>query len=122
MLVKDQYWDNAVITESQISTVPQCNMEFSSEEEAYKFYKNYAAQLGFKVRKGKVQCTLYGTVPGTSDGKAPITKQIFLCSKEGERSKKISEKAPKSKRNEKRTGCKADIRLESKNSKWVIYI
>ncbi|GMN64592.1 hypothetical protein TIFTF001_033660 [Ficus carica] len=114
-------WDNAIMPESQSSTVPQRNMEFSSEEEAYKFYKNYAEQKGFKVRKGKVQRTLDGKVPHTSDGKAPINKRIFLCSKEGKRSKKVSENTPKYERKETRTGCKAEIRIELKNGKWVIY-
>ncbi|GMN64698.1 hypothetical protein TIFTF001_033775 [Ficus carica] len=114
-------WDSAVLPESQRSTVPRLNMEFSSEEEAYGFYKKYAEQLGFKVRKGKVQRTLDGKVPHTSDGKAPINKRFFLCSKEGKRSKKVSEKTPKYERKETRTGCKAEIRIELKNGKWVIY-
>ncbi|GMN64600.1 hypothetical protein TIFTF001_033670 [Ficus carica] len=95
----------------QMLVVPQCGMEFPSEERAYNFYKNYAARLGFKVRKGKVQRTSNGM----------IQKRIFLCSKEGERSKKISGETPRYKRKETRTGCKAEIRIELKNSKWVIY-
>ncbi|PON44126.1 FHY3/FAR1 family [Trema orientale] len=33
--------------------VPQVGMRFSSEEEAYNFYKTYAKEIGFTVRKGK---------------------------------------------------------------------
>ncbi|GMN64719.1 hypothetical protein TIFTF001_033772 [Ficus carica] len=95
----------------QILVVPQCGMEFPSEERAYNFYKNYAARLGFNVRKGKVQRMSNGM----------IQKRILLCSKEGERSKKISGKTPRYKRKETRTGCKAEIRIELKNGKWVIY-
>lgn len=114
-------WDNAVMPESQSSTAPRLNMEFSSEEEAYNFYNNYAEQLGFKVRKGKVQRPSNRKVPHTSDGKAPINKRTFLCSKEGERSQKESEKTRKYRRKETRTGCQAEIRIELKNGKWVIY-
>ncbi|KAJ6968195.1 hypothetical protein NC653_036211 [Populus alba x Populus x berolinensis] len=32
---------------------PEVGMEFSSEEEAYKFYTSYANKIGFRTRKGK---------------------------------------------------------------------
>ena len=37
------------------SRVPEIEMVFSSEEAAYEFYKSYTNEIGFNVRKGKVQ-------------------------------------------------------------------
>lgn len=41
---------------------PEVGMEFSSEEEAYKFYTSYANKIGFRTRKGKVQRLSNGTI------------------------------------------------------------
>ena len=53
--------------------VPEIRMKFSSEEEAFKFYKKYAMEIGFKVRKGKVQQL----------ADKSLAKRYFYCSKEG---------------------------------------
>ena len=53
--------------------VPEIGMKFSSEEEALKFYKKYAMERGFKVRKGKVQRL----------ADKSLAKRYFYCSKEG---------------------------------------
>ncbi|KAJ4830528.1 hypothetical protein Tsubulata_029605 [Turnera subulata] len=89
---------------------PSLGMVFSSEEEAFKFYQNYADKMGFSVRKGKVQRLSDGT----------ITKRHFLCSRQGFRSKKQSAKMTKYKRKETRTGCVASIQCKAENGKWMI--
>jgi hypothetical protein len=58
--------------------VPELGMVFSSEEEAYEFYKSYADEIGFNVRKGKVQ---------RLTNKA-IRKRYLFCSREGFRLQK----------------------------------
>jgi len=89
---------------------PGVGMEFSSEEEAYKFYKGYANKIGFRTRKGKVQRLSNGT----------IRKGFFFCSKQGFRLKKQSDKITKYKRKETRTGCDAKIQFTVGNGKWVV--
>ncbi|KAJ6749834.1 hypothetical protein OIU85_000464 [Salix viminalis] len=85
-------------------------MEFSSEEEAYKFYEGYANKIGFRTRKGKVQRLSNGT----------IRKRFFFCSKQGFRLKKQADKITKYKRKETRTGCDAKIQFTVENGKWVV--
>ncbi|KAJ6870640.1 hypothetical protein NC652_036327 [Populus alba x Populus x berolinensis] len=88
---------------------PEVGMEFSSEEEAYKFYTSYANKIGFRTRKGKVQRLSNGT----------IRKRFFFCSKQGFRLKKKAGKITKYKRKETRTGCDAKIQFSVENGKWV---
>ncbi|KAJ6749839.1 hypothetical protein OIU85_000469 [Salix viminalis] len=89
---------------------PEIGMEFSSEEEAYKFYEGYANKIGFRTRKGKVQRLSNGT----------IRKRFFFCSKQGFRLKKQADKITKYKRKETRTGCDAKIQFTVENGKWVV--
>ncbi|KAJ0100522.1 hypothetical protein Patl1_21115 [Pistacia atlantica] len=74
--------------------VPELGMPFSSEDEAYNFYKNYAEQIGFNVRKGRIRRSANGT----------IRKRELYCSNEGFRSRKQSDKTKKFEKEEKRTG------------------
>ncbi|XP_048336067.2 protein FAR1-RELATED SEQUENCE 7-like [Ziziphus jujuba] len=97
--------------ESQLTVVPEKGMEFSSEEEAYEYYKNYAQQIGFSVRKGKVNRLADQT----------IRKRYLYCSREGiKSSKSSSNNITKYQRRETRTGCKAGIQLTVEGGKWVI--
>ncbi|GMN53200.1 hypothetical protein TIFTF001_022336 [Ficus carica] len=89
---------------------PEIGMEFSSEEEAYKFYKTYAEEVGFSVRKGKVTRLTDGT----------IRKRKFLCSRQGFKLKKISNKTTKYERKETRTGCNAYVQFTIEDGKWII--
>ncbi|XP_022738633.1 protein FAR1-RELATED SEQUENCE 12-like isoform X2 [Durio zibethinus] len=89
---------------------PELGMEFSSEDDAYKFYKDYANAIGFSVRKGKYQRSLNGT----------IRKRNFLCSNEGFRLNKPNSNAVRYRRKETRTGCKAMVQITSENEKWMI--
>ena len=90
--------------------VPKMGMKFSCEEEALKFYKKYAMEMGFKVRKDKVQWSANKT----------ITKRYFYCSSEGFRSKKQPTNMRRYMRKETRTGCKAMIQLTFKNEECFI--
>lgn len=89
---------------------PQLNMTFSGEEEAQKYYEEYAMKMGFKVRRGKGQLSSNGS----------LRKKTFLCTKEGLRSKKPLTDMKKYTRKETRTGCKAMIQFSIENGKWVI--
>ena len=56
------------------SSTPAIGMKFDCDDSAYKFYKEYAHQIGFSVLKHSVK---QGNV-----GK--IIRRTFSCSKEGE--------------------------------------
>ncbi|KAF4369047.1 hypothetical protein F8388_013376 [Cannabis sativa] len=60
------------LPENEKIKLPEVGMEFFYEEEAYNFYKKYAEEIGFSVRKGKV-------VRLTNRA---IRKRNFLCSRE----------------------------------------
>ncbi|KAM6547826.1 hypothetical protein CsatB_019502 [Cannabis sativa] len=99
------------LPENEKIKLPEIGMEFFYEEEAYNFYKKYAEEIGFSVRKGKV-------VRLTNRA---IRKRNFLCSREGFKSRKISfDKTTKYERKETRTGCEACIQLTVEDGKWVI--
>ncbi|XWS51114.1 hypothetical protein CRYUN_Cryun12cG0148800 [Craigia yunnanensis] len=85
-------------------------MEFSSEEDAYKFYKDYAKVTGFSVRKGKYQRSSNGT----------IRKRNFLCSSEGFRLNKPNSNAVGYIRKETRTGCEAMVQITNEDETWMI--
>ncbi|XP_044505142.1 protein FAR1-RELATED SEQUENCE 5-like isoform X2 [Mangifera indica] len=92
--------------------VPKLGMVFSSEQEGYEFYTNYATKRGFSVRKGKTQRLTDGT----------IRKRSLYCSKEGFRSESKSGKARKYQRKETRIGCNAMVQFTHNTDigKWVI--
>ncbi|KAJ0043683.1 hypothetical protein Pint_18471 [Pistacia integerrima] len=92
--------------------VPQLGMVFSSEEEAYKFYKNYATKMGFRIRRGKTQWLTDGT----------IRKRYIYCSAQGFRSENKSGKARKYQRKETRIGCDAMVQFthDKDSGKWEI--
>lgn len=103
------------------SQIPETGMEFPSEEAAYNFYKSYAKEIGFNVRKGKVQ--------KLSDGS--IRKRFLFCTREGFREKKQSTETARYQkdlskdkkgyqRKETRTGCKARVQFTVEKGKWVI--
>ncbi|XVE54809.1 hypothetical protein DITRI_Ditri03aG0112300 [Diplodiscus trichospermus] len=89
---------------------PELGMEFSSEEDAYKFYKEYAKAIGFSVRKGKYERSSNGT----------IRKRSFLCSCEGFRLNKSNSNAGRYRRKQTRTGCEAMVKITNENETWMI--
>ena len=93
--------------------IPLRGMVFRSEMEAEKFYYNYAENIGFKVRKGKVQRLSNGN----------IKRRFFLCSCEGFRAKNLNQSNQtknKYQRKETRTGCNAHVQVTLENGQWVI--
>ncbi|CAI9771019.1 unnamed protein product [Fraxinus pennsylvanica] len=78
---------------------PFKGLEFSSADEAYKFYYTYAAITGFKVRIGQL-------FRSKNDGS--ITSRRFVCSKEGHQ-------------HPSRVGCGAYMRIQRQESgRWVV--
>lgn len=78
---------------------PYKGLEFSSANEAYKFYSLYAASTGFRVRIGQL-------FRSKNDGS--ITSRRFVCSKEGHQ-------------HPSRVGCGAFMRIQKKESgRWVV--
>lgn len=78
---------------------PYKGLEFSSANEAYKFYSLHAASTGFKVRIGQL-------FRSKNDGS--ITSRRFVCSKEG-------------RQHPSRVGCGAFMRIQRKESgRWVV--
>ncbi|KAL9669268.1 hypothetical protein QQ045_006812 [Rhodiola kirilowii] len=80
------------------TVIPYVGMEFSSANEAYKYYFVYAAHAGFRIRVGQL-------VRSNLDGS--ITSRIFVCSLEG--------------RDHCRIGCGAYLRTKKQDSgTWVV--
>ncbi|KAM7485175.1 hypothetical protein LguiA_001184 [Lonicera macranthoides] len=78
---------------------PHKGLEFSSANDAYKFYNTYAAYTGFKVRIGQL-------FRSKNDGS--ITSRRFVCSKEGHQ-------------HPSRVGCAAFMRIQRQESgRWVV--
>ncbi|XAR48701.1 hypothetical protein NMG60_11031600 [Bertholletia excelsa] len=78
---------------------PYKGLEFSSANEAYKFYYAYAAKTGFKVRIGQLF---------RSKHNGSITSRRFVCSKEGHQ-------------HPSRVGCGAFMRIQRQESgKWMV--
>uniref|UniRef100_A0ACD5UNG7 Uncharacterized protein n=1 Tax=Avena sativa TaxID=4498 RepID=A0ACD5UNG7_AVESA len=58
---------------SAIPTSPRMGMYFETEDDAYEFYKAYAARLGFVVRKSNK----------SKNSRHTVTRRLFVCSKQG---------------------------------------
>ncbi|WVZ65995.1 hypothetical protein U9M48_015274 [Paspalum notatum var. saurae] len=54
-------------------TSPRIGMYFETEDDAYEFYKAYAARLGFVVRKSNK----------SKNSRHTVTRRLFVCSKQG---------------------------------------
>ncbi|XP_062189188.1 protein FAR1-RELATED SEQUENCE 5-like [Phragmites australis] len=54
-------------------TSPRVGMYFETEDDAYEFYKAYAARLGFVVRKSNK----------SKNSRHTVTRRLFVCSKQG---------------------------------------
>ncbi|KAI0528558.1 hypothetical protein KFK09_001100 [Dendrobium nobile] len=95
--------------------VPKVDMEFEDDEEAYEFYINYAARIGFSVRKHLVKRRTSGIV----------YSRTYVCHKEGQ-SRKSNElkrdhqhvRGPKP---YERTGCAASMTIKiMKNGRYRV--
>ena len=66
---------NQTLHVHKFTEVPKIGMKFECDDSAYKFYKEYAHQIGFSVKKQFVKRTKLGFVK----------RRTFCCSKEGTR-------------------------------------
>ncbi|XP_020270074.1 protein FAR1-RELATED SEQUENCE 7-like isoform X2 [Asparagus officinalis] len=76
---------------------PRVDMFFDSENEAYEFYRTYAENTGFFIRKSRQWTT----------SKNIITRRTFVCFKQGFKEKRKRVKESLCPRPEIRTGCGA---------------
>lgn len=90
-----------VINSCNEKMLPEVNMLFDDENDAYEFYNIYAEKVGFFVRRS----TLWTT------SKNIITRRTFVCSREGFREKKKGAKESKCPRPETRIGCPASMTI-----------
>ncbi|XP_044323538.1 protein FAR1-RELATED SEQUENCE 5 isoform X1 [Triticum aestivum] len=59
--------------DAAVPSSPQMGMYFETEDDAYEFYKVYAARLGFVVRKSNK----------SKNSRHTVTRRLFVCSKQG---------------------------------------
>ncbi|XP_058102343.1 protein FAR1-RELATED SEQUENCE 5-like isoform X2 [Magnolia sinica] len=93
---------------------PYVGMEFDSEEDARKYYNDYAMRTGFGSRVSRNRRS-------RRDGE--IIARDFVCFKEGFRIKRHGDNGNKAKRNRinTREGCLAMISVKkTSNGKWVV--
>ncbi|XP_010930750.1 protein FAR1-RELATED SEQUENCE 5 [Elaeis guineensis] len=92
------------------SWVPKIGLEFEDDEAAYQFYINYAAGIGFSVRKHLVKRRASGI----------IYSRMYVCHKEGFRRKKDEQRGRCPKPYE-RTGCLASMTIKiTKNGRYCV--
>lgn len=84
------------------SWVPRADMEFKSDEEAYRFYNNYAKVVGFSVRKAWINRRASGV----------IISRTYVCYKEGYQGNRKDESEVKKPRQNERTGCLAHLTIK----------
>ncbi|XP_024198629.2 protein FAR1-RELATED SEQUENCE 5-like [Rosa chinensis] len=92
---------------------PRKGMEFDSEQAAYDFYNRYGGKEGFSIRRES---------HAKNKKTGEITSRVFVCCKEGIRSKDKRDYMIRKSRAETRTGCHAElcIKLNRKNNKFFI--
>ncbi|KAF7811845.1 protein FAR1-RELATED SEQUENCE 5-like [Senna tora] len=91
---------------------PKLGMEFDNVEEAWTFWKEYGAKMGFGVRKSY-------TNKSKKDGSIMTVR--FLCCKEGLRAKDKRDHLTKNPRQETRTNCKVRMGITNVNGIFRIY-
>ncbi|KQK16535.1 protein FAR1-RELATED SEQUENCE 9 isoform X3 [Brachypodium distachyon] len=93
---------------------PRMDMEFSSEQHAYDFYRRYASKAGFSVRR---------RYTNKSKKTGEVTSCKFACSLEGfnNRTSHISITPPSSSTSSRRTGCNAHLILRRTEHGFQVY-
>ncbi|KAG8369967.1 hypothetical protein BUALT_Bualt14G0068200 [Buddleja alternifolia] len=87
--------------------IPEVDMKFETEDDAYNFYLAYAKSVGFGVRMSKAHKDEY-------TGK--ICDRIFCCSKEGSRNTDVRDVIVKSHRPLTRCNCNAHIKISCRKT------
>ncbi|XP_062014022.1 protein FAR1-RELATED SEQUENCE 5-like [Rosa rugosa] len=92
---------------------PRKGMEFDSEQAAYDFYNRYGGKKGFSIRR---------ETHGKNKRTKELTSRLFVCCKEGIRSKDKRDYMIRKPRAETRTGCGAQlcIKLNRRNNKFFV--
>ena len=100
---------------NELDWILKCGMEFESEQLAYEFYNIYGRRMGFSIRRDT-----FGKNRHTDE----ITSRIFVCSKEGYRTKDHRDVLTIKPRAEMRTGCGAQmgIKLDGKKISFGLTI
>ncbi|KAG2645474.1 hypothetical protein PVAP13_2KG445800 [Panicum virgatum] len=102
--------------DADVPTSPHLGMYFETEDDAYEFYKAYAARLGFVVRKSNK----------SKNSRHTVTRRLFVCSKQGFRQEpkkpqddtagagvvSSSSTAPAPRCPDSRTGCLASLTIK----------
>lgn len=92
--------------------VLKLGMEFDSDDQAYKFYSNYAELVGFSIRKDWVN---------RSKVHGRVMSRKFTCSRQGHRKKDKRDVNVKKHRKETRTGCLAHMVVTRQpNGKYLV--
>ncbi|KAB2620597.1 protein FAR1-RELATED SEQUENCE 5-like [Pyrus ussuriensis x Pyrus communis] len=81
-----------------------------NEQEAYDLYNEYAAHIGFSIRKKQRRY----------DKNGDLSTLNFCCSKEGFRQDSDPCEEKKTKRLDERTGCQAKIRFLLEDGEWKV--
>ncbi|XP_042495170.1 protein FAR1-RELATED SEQUENCE 5-like [Macadamia integrifolia] len=92
---------------------PFVGMEFETEDDAYNHYNNYAREMGFSVRKFRVERSRVDN---------HILARSFVCANQGEKwcNDKRRRGLNYTPRATKKTKCEAVMRIKSRNGKWVV--
>ncbi|XP_051217011.1 protein FAR1-RELATED SEQUENCE 5 [Lolium perenne] len=93
---------------------PRLGQEFSSDHEAYEFYRYYASKLGFSIRRE------YANI---SKKTGEISSRKFACSREGFKALDKRTNYTRSPQPDTRTGCHASLvlRRKNENAKYKVY-
>ncbi|KAK1261778.1 Protein FAR1-RELATED SEQUENCE 6 [Acorus gramineus] len=104
---------DVVVVNEKGKLSPRVGVEFESHEDAYNFYKRYASQMGFRVRK-------YSRRRSQRNGE--IIGHSFCCSLEGWRVvSSMDGETRKKYRPETRLGCKAKMSIrKGKRGEWIL--
>lgn len=100
-------------TEDDGSNLPILGMIFSTDEDAFNFYNNYARSKGFGIRL---------RYSHKSNKTNKIYRRRYVCSKEGFKNlkdKRFDEGVAK-RRRETRTGCLAMLQVKLSNEEWKV--
>ncbi|KAK2662456.1 hypothetical protein Ddye_001030 [Dipteronia dyeriana] len=92
---------------------PRCGMEFEYEQSAYEFYYLYGRKMGLSIRKDTFR---------KNRRTGEITSRIFVCSKEGSRSKDKHDVLTIKPRVETRTSCGAQMSFKIDRNKNKFYV
>ncbi|XP_043701095.1 protein FAR1-RELATED SEQUENCE 5-like [Telopea speciosissima] len=92
---------------------PSVGMEFETEDDAYNHYNDYAKEMGFSVRKYRVERSRVDN---------RILARSYVCANQGE--KWCNDKRRRGMnympRASKKTNCGVVMRIKSRNGKWVV--